>query len=275
MISANTQSEAASLNGLALGEAFLTFVLGSAQVTAISSRLLKEEPKFTPIFAQGELPGITRRFDWPLSVSAEELAVDFDRPIGYDYGVPWAPPLPLVVAVAKAMAERINKFQEILASGTVVARGTSEKTHAECVVSIGQWARRDLRIDIENSSIGVAPGSDFDPVWTGVWLETRSDHVAPASAGEFHSSKEKKQAQTLITSSNKFAAWFKSIVSDPEHPLLSRQQVIDHAKEEWGNTISIRTIDVIRRQVLEGDEVSSEQRELWTKPGPKLNSPQS
>lgn len=272
MLQSLTASTAANvadeLTGLSLGDAFIRYVLQDTAVVEISQKLLATKPSYASIFNDGVVPGPTTDFHWHLKYPAEIMATDFGRPIMFMLGDPMHRPSDLESAVSVAIVAAMARFQGLLASGVLFAVGTFVGTGAEVAVGIGQWRRKDLAIDVENSAIC---DEKCEPIWTGVWLQTGKQRVETAQstldASGDRFEKTRKQVSTKEKSRKECLAFILSLISDPDADPLSKDELWGRVQKKWPGKIGVRQFDECRRDALK--QVNEEQRILWTRPGPR------
>ena len=273
MMAVSDLDEAYSLNGLTLASAFMQQVLQHPDVTAISERLLQIKPHYASIFSEGHAPGPTVNFNWKLDPSVQELAYDFGRQIIFFLDEPSPQPDALEVAVANAIVERIAHLVDYLARGKLVAVGTFTTTGIESNLGIGQWKRKDLVLDVENSA--VCENRTYPPgaLWTGVWLQVPSSlgtETPPISGTVDPDRSSRPQIRTINKSRNECVEWMTSLISDPTVLPVGNDKIVEMAKAKWPGKISQRQLRDCRNEALA--RVNDDRRMLWTRPGPKVTS---
>lgn len=263
-----TENVANELDGLSLGDAFIRYVLNDPAAVEVRQQLLARKPTYASIFNEGVVPGPTIGFHWHLKYPAEIMAADFGRPIMFMLGDPMHRPSDLESAVSATIVAAMARFQGLLASGVLTAVGTFVGTGAEVAVGIGQWRRKDLAIDVENSSIC---DEKCEPIWTGVWLQTaeKRSGTAPATSNASGGRLEKTrtQIQTKKTSRDKCEEWLLSVMSDPEAEPLPKDDLWKLAKAKWPKKVGKLQFNACRTRVLL--KLSEEQQALWTRSGPR------
>lgn len=270
MTAVSALDEAESFSGLTLASVFLKQVLQHPDVSAISERLLQTKPYHASIFREGQAPGSMTDFNWNLYPSVQALVYAFDRQIGFSLDSPSSQPDALEVAAANAIVERIAHRVDYLARGELVAVGTFTKTGIESNLGIGQWKRRDLVLDVENSA--VCENRTYPPaaLWTGVWLQapsgrpTKNEHYA-GTVDHTRNNSSHPQIRTTSKSRKECVVWMTALMSDPEQLPIANAKLFTMAEDKWAGKISQRQVRDCRNEAL--NQAGDDQRALWTRPG--------
>ncbi|QDM24097.1 hypothetical protein FNL55_26085 [Tardiphaga sp. vice352] len=261
-----------NLRGLMLRDAFLRYVLQDESIAEVSARLLEARPQYSSIFREGQAPGPTVNFLWPLHRSENELAAVFVHRLLFVLGEPLPQPTELERVAAKSIVERIDQLVSGLSCGELVAIGTFATTGAEVNVSAAQWRRKDLVLDVQNSNICEMLNNRPVNIWSGVWLETadRRDFSTPLASlptDDNRYSKTQRQTETKGKARRECLDWLISMTSDKNCLPMSNPALWDMAKTKWPGKIGKRQFSLCRDEALA--KLPDKERALWTRPGPK------
>ena len=126
-------------------------------------------------------------YNWPLDVTADELAYDFVRPIAWfsDQSTPRASAE--IIQVCEVLVARIQQLRNFLSGGILVARGTHAATGNVLIVDSFQWKRKGTLLDVQNSDL--SDGQQHAPTlgWTGLSLEAGPSSRADESSSSITS----------------------------------------------------------------------------------------
>jgi hypothetical protein len=261
------------LHGLSLGEAFRKYVVADCEIVGLGRRLTDLHPS---VFLEGQAPGPMVDFHWQLGLTAKGLAYRFvDSPMKI-MGARQPVASPLEVAASEILADRIAGLVDFFARGDAVAIGTFAATGVEVAISAGQWRRKDLLVDVENSSLCELRNHNRNVLWTGVMIrdpEARMPHETGVAKSVAEQLPKPKQTQTKANARDECAAWLKSLFSDPSVLPRTNTVLCEEAKRRWSNKLSKREFDRCRANAL-GSIENQELRRRWEGPGPKPKSPQ-
>ena len=263
------------LRGLMLRDAFLRYVLQDEAIAGVSARLLEARPQYSSIFREGQAPGPFVNFLWPVNRTENELAAVFVQPLIYFLDEPLPQASELERAAARSIVERTDQLVGCLSRGELIAVGTFVTTGAEVNVSAGQWRRKDLVLDIQNSNICEMLNHRPVAIWSGVWLETSgqgdgSTPLASLQPDDNRYSKTRKQIETKDKARRECLDWLVSMTSDQNCLPMSNPALWDMAKAKWPGKIGKRQVSRCRDEALA--KLPDKERALWTRPGPKLKA---
>jgi hypothetical protein len=159
------------LVGLTLGEAFFKCVLQDPEVRVLAKELPGEEIQHASIIDEGQCPGIYVEYNWPLDVTANDLAYEFVRPILIDLDEPLPKPSVEIVRWCEVVVDRLCALLSLVSSGKLVASGTHVATGNLVSIDRYQWKRRGLLLDVRNSDIWDAQIHPPILRWTGLALQ--------------------------------------------------------------------------------------------------------
>lgn len=260
------------LDGLPLGSAVRKFVLEDKEIVDLGRLISAVNPGHSAVFLEGQFPGAFVNFCWPLRASAETIADAFVHLPIIIPGKPLPSPSIREMAVSLKLAERLASIADYLAAGDLIALGTFAASGMECTIGAGQWTRRDLLIDVQNSAVCELRDHRVVAIWTGVCLR-RANHTLPeelrfVSAAEGKAeNKAAKQIQTKDKSRRECRQWLSGLMSDSNIEPLTKEQIWKIAKTKWPDSLSEREFVRCRDGVL--CDLSDEQRYLWKRPGPR------
>lgn len=157
------------LVGLSLGEAFFKFVLGDPEVKPLSALVMKKEG-YSATFQEGQYPG-SCDYNWPLDVTASELAYQFVRPILIDPYRPDPKASPEICQLCEVIVERFQILRGFLTSGHFTVVGTHVATGNIMPMDLFQWKRRGLLLDVQSSDILDAQRHPPILRWSGLSLQ--------------------------------------------------------------------------------------------------------
>jgi len=170
------------LKGLSLAEAFRKFILEDPEVATLGKRVMRDEG-YEEVFRDGQAPGPTVDFHWPLGASADDLAASLCLPLSYGPEAPLPIPSIQVIAAANALADRWSALRRSLVRGDIEALGTFTQTGVSTEISKAQWTRDGLLVHVRNSDLCEVDKGRPVPRWTGITLGISlgpSDNVAAA-----------------------------------------------------------------------------------------------
>jgi hypothetical protein len=265
------------LDGLTLAAAFRKHVIEDDEVAAIGHQFAEMHRRRSPVFLDGNFPGPIVEYHWPLHISAESIAYAFVSSPSVSLDEYSRPPSELEIAASELLSARIGTLTDHLAHEEIVAVGTFAATGVDGPIGAGQWLRKDLSIDVENSAVCELRNYRHVPIWTGVRLRLPdrhppSDQTVSLQHPPNQPTKARKQIQTKSKSRAECADWLASLMSDPTRSPLTNDELWAEASSRWPNRLSKREFDRCRAIAL--GALSEEQRYLWARPGPKPRSSQ-
>jgi hypothetical protein len=168
---ARSSDGARMLVGLSLGEAFFKFVLEDPEVQLRAAEVLRQDADYGSVFREGQYPGNVVEYNWPLDVTADDLAFQFVRPMVWSSDTPERRASAEIVRACEVTVSRFQKLRGFLSGGILVARGTHAATGKIVVVDTFQWKRKGMLLDVQNSD--VSDGPEHKPIlrWTGLSLD--------------------------------------------------------------------------------------------------------
>jgi hypothetical protein len=268
---------AKQLHGLSLIEGFRKFVLQDPEVVALSMHVLATDKRHTAIFRDGQAPGPSDGFHWPLDWTASALAHQFVASNLMFEGDSIPTPSLAISAVSEVLADRIGGLRRLLAGGEIVAFGTYVLSGFEMPIGPFQWTRSGVSIDMSKGDL--CEGQDYraTPKWTG--LSLRMADVQP-TANQSQSATTSKSAdvphkareliQTMHNCLVDCIAWLEGMMSDPRVDPRSRKDLWAEAQLKWPNKLSYRAFLKAR-----DDAIANTNALAWKFPGRKKKSPQS
>ena len=176
--------DAADLDGLMIGEAFLEVVIRDPKVQASGAWLYLERPVFRAVFTEGMFL-IDGKWDhkWPVVLDAADLteifSAEYDSNANYQHDPTEGP----IYHAATALADRCKALFDPIRAGQLVASGTSTKTLGAVQISDDQWSRSDKWIDIEGHDLLDKKFGTCAVWWSGVRVrlpQPLSDKTTPA-----------------------------------------------------------------------------------------------
>jgi hypothetical protein len=270
-------NDAEQLHGLSLIEGFQKFVLKDPEVVALSMHVLAADKRHAAIFRDGQAPGPFVDFHWPLDPTASAIAFQFvSSPIIF-VDDPVETPSPAILAVSEALADRIARLRNLLASGEITAFGTYVLSGLEMPIGPHQWTRSDISIDVSKGDL--CDGQDYRavPKWTGlslrlpdVQLTANQSQNAIASKAADVPHKARELIQTKENCRVECLAWLVGMMSDPKIVPRSREDLWAEAKLKWLKKLSKRAFLKAR-----DDAIASTNALAWKLPGRKRKSSQS
>jgi hypothetical protein len=172
----------ACLIGLSLSDAFRQLVLEDPEITLLGKMIVEQEGAHGDVFNKGQYPGPYVDFNWPLDITASDLAFQFIRPL--IFVIP-GPPLPeaskAVQQVSGLIAGRLRALRQMLVTGRIDSYGTFAKTGNFGPMHRLQWARRGLLIDVEGGDLLQETDRQPAVLWSGVIFEAPEPKDDPAS----------------------------------------------------------------------------------------------
>jgi hypothetical protein len=141
------------LFGLSLCDAFRMFILEDPEIIRLGKLVLKREPQHADLFRQGVFPRLGISYQWPLDLTASELASEMTWPfLTFSNDRPVKPSQAVELA-AKAIVDKLQSLRRLLETGQVEACGTFDASGAFGPIHRQQWARAGLLIDIRSSDL--------------------------------------------------------------------------------------------------------------------------
>lgn len=268
---------AKQLNGLSLIEGFRNFVLEDQEVVALSMHVLAADKRHSTIFRDGQAPGPSEDFHWPLDWTAPTIAYQFVASNLIFVGDPIPTPSPAISAVSEVLADRIGRLRNLLTRGGIVAFGTFALSGLEMSIGPLQWTRSGISIDVSKGDL--CDGEDYraTPKWTG--LSLRLPDMQPTAKQSQNATASKAadvphKARELIQTKEKCRldclAWLQGMMSDPRNVARSREDLWAEAQMKWPKKLSNRAFLKAR-----DDAIANENALAWKLPGRKPKSPQS
>ena len=270
-------NDAEQLHGLSLIEGFKKFVLEDPEVVALSMHVLAADKGHTAIFRDGQAPGPFVDFHWPLDPTASALAYQFvSSPVMFiDDAI--ETPSQAISAVSEALADRIARFRDLLASGDIVAFGTYVLSGLEIPIGQLQWTRSDISIDLSRGDL--CDGQDYRavPKWTGLSLRLPDAQLTANQSQNPTASKAANiphKVRELIQTKEKCRVdclgWLVSMMSDPKIGSRSKGNLWAEAQLKWPNKLSYRAFLKARDEAIANTNALA-----WGFPGRKKKSQQS
>jgi hypothetical protein len=173
---------ATDLDGLLFSEAFQKFVIKDADLQAIRSAVVAEDPLHQRVFDEGRWPGLYGDFVWPINPKVGELVDAFGRTnvTVLGGGIFDRSPSDAVRRTAALIVDRCESIFGFLRLGEVVATGTYVATGIDGPLSKAVWSRKRASVDIATSDfIDDVAGKD-GVRWSGLVLSRR---VKPVVVG--------------------------------------------------------------------------------------------
>jgi hypothetical protein len=159
------------LHGSRLGEAFRLLVLGDPEVVTLT-QTAAAHAKQCKLILEGAFPGGFTSYQWPLQLSADELA---DACVYPGYAIFPGPPLPkptkAVLELSGAIVRRLALFRQRLASGQLRASGTFVRNGNFGPIHQAQWERPNIVIDTQSSDLLEITNGKAMVQWSGIIIE--------------------------------------------------------------------------------------------------------
>jgi hypothetical protein len=165
----------AQLNDLSLVQAFKKFVIEDLVVIELGWRATQVERGSGSIFENGQFPGLSNPWRWPVVLDGYDLPDRFMHPgISYPgYVVPKAKPE--VRVALEALADRYSSLIEALSAGGIIACGTFAKTGAHGPVDRLLWSRTTTWIDVRDGDLLEAVSNECELLWRGLILRAADE----------------------------------------------------------------------------------------------------
>jgi len=125
---------------------------------------------YSATFQEGQYPG-SCEYNWPLDVTASELAYEFVRPILIDVYKPDPKASPEICQLCEVIVERFQTLRGFLTSGHLTVLGTHVATGNIMPMDLFQWKRRGLLLDVQSSDILDAQRHPPILRWSGLSLQ--------------------------------------------------------------------------------------------------------
>ena len=270
------------LVGLSFKDAFKRFVLDDPEVAILGKQVLQQEGKYAAVFRDGQFPGPFIEFKWPLDLTADSLASQFDgRLVLIIPGPPKPPPSDAVQLVSAVIVERWQALRKILMNGEILAHGTFDKTGVFDAIHPSQWARSGLWVDVRNGDL--LEEENRKPVlqWKGLVLEKAGKlfHVQPTEPDSVPSAtfsgrtprastKGVLRVETKAKSLKACQSWLEQEMhTSPKLRLKPKSNYKEEALEIWQGTITKRAFDRCWENAIQATNATA-----WSVPGaPKKN----
>jgi hypothetical protein len=236
------------LHGLTLGEAVRKHVVGDCEIVPLGRRLMEKRRSNSTVFIEGQFPGETVNFHWPLDSTSESIAHAFVSSCFVDLDRPLPEPSELENKVAFALADRFKALVDHHARGEVIGRGTFAATGVEGPIGAGQWKRSDLSIDVENNALCEIRGHRPVALWTGIVLQRAGcddsqRRTVPSSSQLAISQPEPARAilQSTVKAETECAVWLQGIIgANPKIRTRTNKSLLNEANSKWPGTLGER-----------------------------------
>jgi hypothetical protein len=247
----------AKLNGQSLREVFRRYVIRDPEVVSLAKRVLKDGDRHSAVFRDGQAPGPSGDFHWPLQTTASLIEYRFDDSHLIYLDAPLPTASKAISAVSKVLADRIGALRRLLASGQVVAFGTFAQTGIEGPIGRFQWTRSEISIDVESGDL--CHGEDYRavPKWTGVDLRLPkvpdpANHAPDAPARKITQAAQKAfgQIQTKEKSRLECFTWLQGLMSNPEIAPRSKEDLWNEVQSRWPGKITKRAFLTTRDHAI-------------------------
>lgn len=162
---------AARMAGLTLPDMFRRLVLDEPEIKRLAEPVIREDSAHRDVFSDGRFPGIYVVFEWPLHITAEELADDFWRTGMFILEEYDSERSEAVKQVCRAIVGRLVLIRTVLIDGLIEAHGTFARTGEFRSIHRLQWMRPALRIDIKSGDVLEDTGDGSVVQWSGVVFE--------------------------------------------------------------------------------------------------------
>jgi hypothetical protein len=189
------------LSGMSLADAFRRFVLDDPEVAALNE--LQRDPSS---LKKGIRPGAAGIFHWPLNMTAEQLAFAYVDQILSIIGDLLPTPSTEQREVSFALVDRLAALRDLLASGYVIAKGTSQSGEI-VLVDAQQWKRDGIFIDALNGDLCFELKNRLVPIWTGLSILEARKGSAPKKPTQSRLSKTKISAHFSSVREAAYAVW--------------------------------------------------------------------
>jgi hypothetical protein len=161
--------------GLSLVQAFRQLVLEDPEVVALSKPLTR----YVRVFKEGSFPGGAVSYLWPLDLTADGCAYQFVSSFGGFVGDALPSASKEQSAVSVALVDRLQALRGLLATGKVLARGTSARTDTAVVIPALEWSRSNVSIDVENGDFCEIENYTAKIRWSSISLEAPEKRDTP------------------------------------------------------------------------------------------------
>jgi hypothetical protein len=264
--------EAADLDGLMIGEAFMKYVIQDVEVQKLAPLIDRDEPYQRNVLDCGQFPGRDYNcFRWPVAeVEVEFLVQQFGSarpPNGFDYEFPRS-----VRMASVFLSRRMNRLFSMLRGGELIGIGVFSATGQEIAVSETLWARPGLSIDIRTNDLIEDVGGRPETRWvslkllrpvdaTDVARPTPSILKSTATAGE-----ERSALPTSIKAETDCRGWLSEEAKKhpKKNPFGTKDTAYKHALAKFPR-LSNRAFNRVWDTVMAGTGAT------WKKPGRPTN----
>jgi hypothetical protein len=165
------------LDGLELRAVALMYVLQDPEVATLSKDALEEWPD---VFSEGRYPSGYVTHEWPIQLTADQLAYSFAWPAPLKR-VERPPPSNEELTASQVIVDRWHALIRLLFEGRIAAYGTWSGSGALVQIDRLQWRRSSLALDLLHGDLIDTNGGKSAPRWTGISLKSREPlfHVQP------------------------------------------------------------------------------------------------
>lgn len=245
------------LAGGNLSDVILREVFHDPEVQLLAGPMLAEDNLHAATFGEGQYPGITIDFEWPVQLKAESLVFRLANP-GFIFLED--PPIVASAAVRRAaetIADRWHALFSLLIRGELVALGTYVSTGQHSAISPQQWSRANAWVDVQNGDLLEEIDNKTTVRWSGLYLEAapppQTFHVKPL----IYDSPLSKTIQHVRSRSHRSASVIEAIENlwsngIPESMSAKERnaKIMDWLSERGFAVASVRTIERVMKNML-------------------------
>lgn len=159
--------ELRQLDGSNIIDVFRQFVLDHPSVVGARKALPANETN-RAIFEQGQYPGPTINYRWPICVTADEIAFAFVHQLAYFVSAPAPEPSPEQTRAAYALGGRWSTLIKFFQDQVLMAYGTYHATGARDAIDRHTWRRKNVVIDMENGDLAEIVNHQPVVLWRGL-----------------------------------------------------------------------------------------------------------
>ena len=222
--------------GMGLADAFRRFVLDDPEVGALNA-LLRDPSALN----NGVWPGPSGGLHWPLNITSDALADAYVDSFFIDLGRPLPTPSLEQREIAVALVDRLSALRDILASGHVTAKGTTQAGEVVLIDSL-QWKREGIFVHALNGDLCAEQKHTPVPIWTGVSFLDRQVRKVQIRRAQTKPKKAKISAHFSSVREATLALWPDGIPNS-----LTRgsrdQKIIEWQRKNSPTIVSDKTIN--------------------------------
>jgi len=211
------------LFGLSLCDAFRMLILEDPEIIRLGKLVVEREPQHADLFRQGVFPRLGISYQWPIDLTASELAYEMTGPLITFSNDPPVRPSQAVQLAAKAIVDKLHSLRRLLVTGQVEACGTFDASGAFGPIHRQQWARAGLLIDIRSSDLLEHIDNRNVVRWSGLILEAPTSAKPSVSRG----GKRKLRKAIATTGSHvkptEYDVWRSAPIRKPNSPQPRRR----------------------------------------------------